>query len=338
MLLPLETTYTQFATALKDEYNKGEYHAKAIYQAVIRKGLRDFTTLPECAKSGSFGADITKDLAIPSYKTTTANARAVTKFSTTFSDGAIIESVIIPGPKRTTLCVSSQVGCKMACSFCATGDMGFIRNLTTAEITGQLVTAQTKFNAKITNIVFMGMGEPLDNLDSVLQAIAVMTDHVGFGIAERRISVSTSGIVPGINKIGEVAPRTRLAISLNGSNNTLRNELMPINKRYPLEQLKEALLNFPTSKDTKFLIEYVLLKGVNDSQEDIENVIHFCNELPVIVNLIPYNGSKYHTPSTKEVHKVMDTLIASGIFVQERTSQGGDIDAACGMLAKKLKK
>ena len=336
MLSPLETTYNQFAHALKQGYGKGDYHAKAIYQAVIRSGLTDFTALEELAKSGEFGTAITKDLAFTPPAITPSESGSVTKFATTLHDDTIIESVIIPGPKRVTLCVSSQVGCKMACSFCATGDMGFTRNLTTFEIIHQLWSAIFEFHAQITNIVFMGMGEPLDNLDAVLQAVAIMTDHKGFGLAPRRISISTSGLVPAIERIGKEAPKTRLAISLNGSNNTLRDEVMPINKRYPLEQLKAVLLGFPLDKNTKFLIEYVLLKGVNDATCNMKEIIEFCQGLPVIVNLIPYNGTKYSTPTTAEVHACMDTLIAAGLFVQERSSQGGEIEAACGQLSKKL--
>ena len=336
MISPLEATYDQFEKALKTEFNKGAYHAKVLYQAVIRRGLVDLSTLAEVERSGEFGQLITQAIHLPSDIITPSEAGEVTKLATTLEDGNIIESVIIPGPKRTTLCVSSQVGCKMACSFCATGEMGFTRNLTTQEIVAQLWVAIHQFEAKITNVVFMGMGEPLDNLDTVLLAVAIMTDHKGFGLAGRRISISTSGVVPALNRIAKEAPKTRLAISLNGSNDALRDEVMPINKRYPLSQLKKALVDFPLDKNTKFLIEYVLLKGVNDSAENMAEIIAFCEGLPVIVNLIPYNGTKYITPTTAEVHQCMDILIGAGLFVQERMSQGKEIEAACGQLSKKL--
>ncbi len=327
-------TYEEFREQLKTTFNKGEYHAKALYRSIYKKGLRSFESLVELKKSGSFADDFEKVLEFPEMEIVNESKTEVTKFVTKLFDDTLIESVIIPSGKRTTLCVSSQVGCKMGCSFCRTGDMGFTRNLTTSEIVGQVLTAQNDFKTKINNIVFMGMGEPLDNLENVIQAIKIITGQHGIDIPYSKVTVSTSGVADGIRELTKRGlSQIRLAISLNGAEDRLRKEIMPITNKYPIEDLKQSLKEYPLKNKEIFFIEYVVLKGVNDTAEDAKRVIEFCDGLPVVVNLIPYNGEKYHRPTEEELDSFKQILAGTGLFVSVRASRGDDILAACGQLA-----
>lgn len=250
-------------------------------------------------------------------------------------DGARVESVIIPHRGRTTLCVSSQAGCRMGCAFCATGAMGFSRDLTAGEILGQLDDARRAGGA-ISNVVFMGMGEPLDNLSNVAEAIRAMADPRGWNIACRYITVSTAGHADGIRALGELRlPNLRLAVSLNAADDPLRDRLMPLNRRYPLHVLKEALLAFPHSRHGVVFVEYVLLAGVNDSRRQARQAARYLDGLPVRVNVIPYNGGPspvFETPSPERVREFGGWLMEEGLFVRTRISHGADIQAGCGQL------
>ncbi len=328
-------TYEEFRIRLKDQFGKGEYHAKALYRAVFKEGKRGFSNLIEVAKSGDFAERFADSLTFPTMNLENVSDESVKKYLTRLEDDTLIESVVIPMEHgRTTLCISSQVGCRMGCSFCKTGDMGFTRNLTVAEIVGQIMSATFELGASIQNIVFMGMGEPLDNLENVIQAIKVITEQRGIDIAFRKITVSTSGVVHGIRELTRRGfTQVRLAISLNGAEDILRKQIMPITNRYSLEDLKDALRHFPLDKKGLFFIEYVMLKGVNISDKDAERVADFCEGLPVMVNLIPYNGDNYQQPCIDEVNAFKDLLFQRDIFASVRTARGDEISAACGQLA-----
>ncbi len=328
-------TYEQFKIQLKKQFGKGEYHAKALYRAIFKKGSRSFSHLPELAKSGDFAERFAQSLNFPLMEVEQVSGEEVKKFVTSLEDGSLIESVIIPmDKKRTTLCISSQVGCRMGCSFCRTGDMGFTRNLSVSEIVGQIMTATFEFGADIRNIVFMGMGEPLDNLDNVIQALEVMTQQHGLDIPYSKITLSTSGVVEGIRELTRRGlTQIRLAVSLNGAEDILRKKIMPITNRYSLQDLKEALQQFPLDKRGVFFIEYVILKGINDSEDDVDRIYKFCKDLPVRVNLIPYNGENFRRPSFEEVENFKKMLTERKLFVRVRTSRGDEISAACGQLA-----
>ncbi len=260
------------------------------------------------------------------------------------------ESVIIPmrnfhGDRWFTLCVSSQVGCRMGCTFCQTGMMGLLSNLTSGQILQQLRTARELLRADATdglpipdirNIVFMGMGEPLDNFDAVTQAISAMAAPGEFNIPLSRITVSTVGRVDGIRKLSAMNwPTLRLAVSLTAATDSLRNELMPINKAVPLAQLRQALLDYPRTGRTRFLIEYVMLKDVNDSPADAEALARWCEALPVTVNLIPYNPQNpaRFAPSESETTVAFLTHLRKlGILAKRRATIGQPLMAACGQL------
>jgi 23S rRNA (adenine2503-C2)-methyltransferase len=255
-------------------------------------------------------------------------------------DGAVLEAVLIPEEERTTLCVSTQVGCPLACSFCATGMLGLERNLGVAEIVEQVVRmgALLPEGRRITNIVFMGMGEPLLNLKNVIEAVKTLIHPKGFAMAPRRVTVSTAGVVPRIADLLEQVP-VNLAVSLHAPTDALRDELVPINKRFPLAALFGALRSIPRlSRRHPIFFEYTLLAGVNDSLDDAERLALLLRGVPAKVNLIPVNpheGSPYRAPSDEVADRFMGVLSRAGITVTLRRSRGADIDAACGQLAAK---
>lgn len=255
------------------------------------------------------------------------------KYLFKLSDGNQIESVLIPDKSRRTLCVSSQVGCALGCTFCMTGTVGKIRNLTTAEIIDQyMIINRTN---SITNIVFMGMGEPLDNLHNLVKAINTFIDPSCLGLSPKRITVSTSGLVPKIKELGKQVS-VNLAVSLNAPRDELRDEIMPINKRYPIKDLIEASVNFPVPNRKYLMFEYVLLKNVNDSDSDAHALGRLLESIKCKINVIPFNEASplpYKSPSWERVLKFQEILISYKINVRIRKSRGSDILGACGQLA-----
>ncbi|MGK7345756.1 MAG: 23S rRNA (adenine(2503)-C(2))-methyltransferase RlmN [Candidatus Nitrospinota bacterium M3_3B_026] len=261
------------------------------------------------------------------------------KFLFRLEDGHTVESVWIPEKRRATLCVSTQVGCKLGCAFCLTGSGGFVRDLSAVEIVDQLVQARRLVpGGRITNVVLMGMGEPLDNYDNVLAALKVMTEPERGLAGARRVTLSTAGITPGILKLAGDYPKIKLAISLNAPDDAVRNELMPINRKYPLAALMGALRKWPLPKGKNITFEYVLLAGVNDSADDARALHRLLGRLPATVNLIPYNpcpGLPFERPDDEAVELFWRTLKELGRDVTIRKSRGGDILAACGQLRER---
>ncbi|NNM71037.1 23S rRNA (adenine(2503)-C(2))-methyltransferase RlmN [Enterovirga aerilata] len=272
--------------------------------------------------------------------------------------GAEIECVYIPDDDRGTLCVSSQVGCTLTCSFCHTGTQRLVRNLTSAEIAAQLVVARDRLGdfptlgdretamlpdggRLVTNIVFMGMGEPLYNLDNVVDAIDVMSDAEGLTLSRRRITVSTSGVVPEMPALGERA-NTMLAISLHAVRDDLRNELVPLNRRYPIADLLNACRDYPgLSNARRITFEYVMLKGVNDSDADARELVRLLRGIPAKINLIPFNpwpGTKYECSSWERIERFSEIVFRAGYASPVRTPRGRDILAACGQLKSETEK
>lgn len=251
-------------------------------------------------------------------------------------DGQSIESVLIPDEKRLTLCISSQVGCAMGCAFCLTGKMGLKRNLKAFEIVDQVISASRLVAEKdrhITNIVFMGMGEPLMNLEEVAEALHRMTELMK--ISRRKITLSTSGYVPGIKKLPLIAPKVNLAVSLNATTDEVRDRLMPINKKYPIATLLEALRNYPLEKTRRITFEYVMIDGINDSADDARRLVKLLRAIPSKINLIPFNeypGCEFRSPSETKILAFQNVLISSGMTALIRKSKGKDIMAACGQL------
>lgn len=262
------------------------------------------------------------------------------------SDGNHIEAVFIPEDDRGTLCVSSQVGCALDCSFCSTGRQGFNRNLTTSEIISQvwlaahLLEEEKKPGRKITNVVMMGMGEPLLNFDNVVRAVRIMMDDFSYGLSKRRVTVSTAGVVPAMDRLGDTLDM-RLAVSLHATNDELRNELVPVNKKYPLKELMAACHRFIDKQNARSRItfEYVMLDGINDKPEHARELIKLLKDIPTLMNLIPFNpfeGSGYRTSSRNTVMRFSEILHKAGMTTVIRKTRGDDIDAACGQLAGKI--
>lgn len=252
-------------------------------------------------------------------------------------DGNQIESVLIPDKGRHTLCISSQAGCALGCTFCLTGTVGKIRNLSPSEILDQYMLINEYNGDSVTNIVFMGMGEPLDNLDNLVRALKTLTDKNYLSISPKRITVSTSGLVPAMKKLGEQVS-VNLAVSLNAPRDELRNEIMPINRRYPIKELLRASVKFPVPPRKVLMFEYVLLRNVNDSDKDAYDLGNLLRGIKCKVNLIPFNEAaplKYRSPSWERVTSFQDILISYGINVRIRKSRGRDILGACGQLAAK---
>ena len=252
-------------------------------------------------------------------------------------DGAVLEAVAIPEEGRTTLCVSTQIGCPLACSFCATGALGLDRNLSTAEIIDQLCRMRELLpERRITNVVFMGMGEPLLNLPAVVEAVRTLQHPKGFGLAPRRVTVSTSGVVPRIADLLAAVP-VNLAVSLHATTDAVRDVLVPLNKRFPIDVLLAALRGIPQlSRRHPVFVEYTLMEGVNDSLEDATRLVTLLRGLPAKVNLIPMNphaAAPYRPPSPEVASRFMGELVRGGLVATLRRSRGADIAAACGQLA-----
>ena len=264
-----------------------------------------------------------------------------------FNDDSEVETVFIPDDERGTLCVSSQVGCTLNCTFCHTGTQRLVRNLTSQEIVSQIIIAKDSLSEwgqeprQITNIVMMGMGEPLYNFESVRDGILTMSDDAGLSISKRKITLSTSGIVPKIKMAGDEIG-SMLAISLHATNNDLRNEIVPINKKYPIEELLEACRDYPgLSNSKRITFEYVMLKGVNDSEAEARDLVKLISGIPAKINLIPFNswpGSSYECSDWEQIEKFGDIINRGGYASPIRTPRGEDISAACGQLKSDTKK
>jgi 23S rRNA (adenine2503-C2)-methyltransferase len=266
------------------------------------------------------------------------------KWAIRVDGGALVEAVLIPEGDRATLCVSSQVGCSLDCKFCSTGKQGFQRDLTAAEIIGQVWLAIDSFNAfkpgtprVVTNVVMMGMGEPLLNFDNVVTAMSLMTEDIAYGLSKRRVTLSTSGVVPALDRLAEFSD-VSLAISLHAPNDKIRSEIVPINKRYPIAQLlssAKAYIDAQTDTKRVVTIEYTMMAGVNDQVEHARELTQLLDGYPCKINLIPFNdfpNSGFKRPSGNAVQRFWQVLVDAGFIVTVRTTRGDDIDAACGQL------
>jgi len=258
------------------------------------------------------------------------------KFLFQLEDGNRIESVLIPDKKRLTLCLSTQVGCALGCRFCLTGKIGWKRDLKVSEILNQILSVRGALADKtVTNIVLMGMGEPLANYENTLKAIELMIHPDAFNFSSRKITLSTAGLLPELEKLAKERMRFGLALSLNASDDETRNHLMPINRRYPLKKILELCRNFPLRPRTRITFEYVMLDGINDSPQDAKRLIRILQGIPSKINLIPLNeapGIPFKRPAEEKVKRFQEILMEGGFTAIVRTSKGTEISAACGQL------
>ena len=320
------------------------YRAKQVLKWIHQKGVLDFSEMTDLNKDLRNKLNNHAFIKPPQIEEEFISNEGTKKYLLKLDSGSMIEMVIIPEGIRRTLCISSQAGCALACTFCATGAQGFDQNLNSSEIIGQLWLANfnKKNNKLITNVVFMGMGEPLLNFDPVIESAKIMKDQLGYGLSRKRITISTAGIVPNIKKLNNYVD-VSLAISLHASNDVLRDEIVPINKKYPIEKLLNACQDYlgKENKRKHVTIEYILIKNVNDSLEDAKGLVKLLSKLPCKINLIPFNsfnGSNYERPCNKTINDFKSFLINKGFIATLRTTRGDGVDAACGQLFGNLTK
>ena len=319
------------------------FRAGQVMKWIHHFGVGDFDAMSNIGKALREKLKASAEIRGPEVVSEDISSDGTRKWVVRVASGSCVETVYIPQNGRGTLCVSSQAGCALDCSFCSTGKQGFNSDLTAAEIIGQVWIANKSFGTvpakvdrAITNVVMMGMGEPLLNFDNVVAAMNLMMDDLGYGISKRKVTLSTSGVAPMIDRLGEVID-VSLALSLHAPNDALRNQLVPINKKYPLSVVLAACRNYISRLGEKrvLTIEYTLLKGINDLPEHAEQMIALLADIPCKINLIPFNPfphSGYERPSNNAIRRFQDILHKAGHNVTVRTTRGEDIDAACGQL------
>ncbi|MBT3394700.1 MAG: 23S rRNA (adenine(2503)-C(2))-methyltransferase RlmN [Waddliaceae bacterium] len=341
MFSPLNLTQYQYAQKMSSLLGRGHRHASLLYREFLREGTLDGKNPAFTSATG----DLLKEI-VENTDTTTLSLDEKHEEGDTVKivfkthDDKKIESVVVPMTSGKTLCISSQVGCRMHCAFCQTGRMGLIRNLTTEEIVSQAFLAKVVYGYDIKNIVFMGMGEPFDNYDAVMQAVEVLIDQGGLAFGAKNVSVSTCGDVEGIYRFIEDAPPSlNLAVSLNAANDALRANLMPVAAKYSMAEIYRALEEYCNSAPKrKVLIGYVLIKGVNDTKEDADALAEYLRGLDVKINVIPYNDhtiKSFEAPENKAVEAFASRLHKNGYITIVRQRKGDAIMAACGQLGNK---
>ena len=328
-----------------EEIGEKRFRATQVIKWIHQEGECDFNAMTNISKELRTKLHDIAEVKLPEVVNCQDSVDGTRKWLIRVDGGSCIEMVYIPERERGTLCVSSQIGCALDCSFCATGKQGFNRDLTAAEIIGQLWIAADSFGQfipkakrRVTNVVMMGMGEPLMNFDNVVAAMGIMLEDNAYGLSKRRVTLSTAGVVPQLDKLGDVSD-VSLAISLHAPNDELRNQLVPINRKYPLAQFIESAKNYiekmPDNR-RKVTVEYTLMDQVNDRSIHARELVELLKDLPCKINLIPFNsfpGSGYKTVTNTALHRFRDILIAGGYTVMVRTTRGDDIAAACGQLA-----
>jgi len=313
------------------------FHARQIFTWLYRRGVTDVFAMTDLSRE--LRASLAEEFTIttPQIAARERSSDGTEKFLLRLADGKQLEAVFIPDTPAMTFCISTQVGCAMACAFCLTGKMGLVRNLTAGEIVGQvrvLAGALGMFDKKF-NIVLMGMGEPLHNYDETMRALRILNDEHGLAVSPRRVTLSTVGLLPALEKLAREPLMPNLAISLHAPNDRLRGELVPLNKKYGVAEIIAACKRFPLSKRSRITFEYVLLAGVNDSPEDARQLAKLLSGVKSKVNVIPLNaapGIPFERPSDDAIDRFAKTLAERGLVVSVRKSRGRDIRAACGQL------
>jgi len=317
---------------------KERFRARQIFKWIYQQDVADFATMTNLSREfrEELAATATvSDLQPVAVEISTDGTR---KYLFRLADDTSVESVLIPDEGRNTLCISCQVGCAMACEFCLTGTFKLTRNLTTAEIVNQVCAVRR--DAEIRNIVFMGMGEPLANLDNVVRAVKILMNNDGLQFSNRRVTVSTAGLVPEMDLLG-AAVTVNLAVSLNATTDELRDRIMPINRKYPLKELLAACKRFPLPSRRYITFEYVLIRDLNDSLEDARRLVKLVSDIPCKINLIAFNeheGCSFLAPTQDSIDRFHKYLLDKHFTVITRASRGGDISAACGQLKGRLDK
>jgi 23S rRNA (adenine2503-C2)-methyltransferase len=321
-----------------------KFRAQQVMKWIHHQGVRDFQEMTNLGKALRDRLSQTAEITPPIIDSQQDSADGTRKWAIKVAGGALVEAVLIPEGDRATLCVSSQVGCSLDCKFCSTGKQGFQRDLTAAEIIGQVWLAIDSYDGwqagkgrVVTNVVMMGMGEPLLNFDNVVSSMELMCDDLAYGLSKRKVTLSTSGVVPALDQLADLSD-VSLAISLHAPNDAIRDQIVPINKRYPIAKLlssARAYIDAQTDKKRVVTIEYTLLAGVNDQVEHAHELAQLLDGYPCKINLIPFNdfpNSGFKRPSGNAVSRFWKVLMEAGFIVTVRTTRGDDIDAACGQL------
>lgn len=315
------------------------FRATQLLKWIHQQGVADFAAMTNFSKALRDELSGVAQIRGPTVAADQLSSDGSRKWLFELADGNRIESVYIPEPGRATLCISSQVGCALNCSFCSTARQGFNRNLSTAEIIGQLWMANRLLaqggDAPVSNVVFMGMGEPLLNFDNVMAAVSLMQDDFAYALSKRRVTISTAGVVPALQRLAE-ATDVSLALSLHAPDDALRTRLVPLNQKYPISEVLHACREYVGEGRRRVTIEYVMLEGVNDSDQQARALARLLRQVPSKVNLIPFNPfpqASYRRSSAERIDEFRDILHNSGIVTITRKTRGDDIDAACGQLA-----
>jgi len=322
---------------LAESLGAPRYRGRQIATWLYAKGATDIGAMSDLPRDLRETLARQAEIGLPEIERRTPSQDGSQKLVLKLRDGSRIQSVLMPDDDRLTLCVSTQVGCGFGCAFCFTGTMGLERNLTAGEIVGQVLVARRKLEAgaRITHIVYMGMGEPLANYAATIQSLRLLTDPKAFAFSPRRITVSTVGLVSGIERLAKENLKVNLAISLHATSNQIRDRIMPVNKGFAIEELLEACRGFPVAFRQRITFEYVLLERVNDSAEDARRLVRLLKGIRAKINLIPFNdweGSGFQRPGLQRILAFQSILLEEGIRTTVRWSKGEDIGAACGQL------
>lgn len=327
------------------ELGEKRFRAHQVMKWIYHHLVDDFAAMTDLGKALRAKLCERAEVRVPKALIEQRSADGTCKWLLGLDGSNAIETVYIPEPTRGTLCVSSQIGCALNCTFCSTATQGFNRNLSTAEIIGQVWATAKALNAppgqarRITNVVMMGMGEPLLNFDNVVRAMSLMRDDLGFGLANRRVTLSTAGLVPMIDRLSE-ASDVSLAVSLHAPTDALRDQLVPLNKKYPIAQLLDACNRYAAARPrASITFEYTLMKGVNDQPEHARALVKLMRRLPSKLNLIPFNpfpGTQYERSDEAAIRAFQTIVLDAGVMAMVRRTRGEDIDAACGQLVGKV--
>ena len=338
-LIDLKNLTLNELSALLAEMGQKPFRAKQVIRWIYGRGVTSFADMTDLSKEFREALALRATISDWQPEVVEDSRDGTRKYLFRLTDGQTIETVRIPMEgERATLCISTQVGCAMQCSFCLTGTFGLVRNLEPGEIVNQVCAAFK--DGPINNIVLMGMGEPLHNLDNVVKALQILFLDDGFGYGARKVTLSTSGLVPQMRELGQRI-RVNLAVSLNATTDAVRDQLMPINRRYPLKELMAACRDYPLQPRQRITFEYILIRGINDTPQDAKRLVGLLHGVKAKVNLIPYNeheGSSFQAPTDESIEAFQTYLLSRDIVAIRRSSKGQDISAACGQLKGKLDK
>lgn len=333
----LDYDYKELQTKFEHERLE-KYRANQVFDWIYKKKATSFAVMTNLSKKLREELSRKFSLNFPELVTKVKSKDGTVKFLWRYEDGSTVESVLLRYPDRTSACISSQVGCALGCKFCATGKSGFLRNLTSGEILAQILGMERSEKERIGNVVFMGMGEPMLNYEEVMRAIRVMVDPKALKISQRRITISTAGVVGGIEKLANESLDIVLSVSLHAPTDEKRSMIMPINQKYPLNVLMNAVKDYQAIKSKRVTFEYILFDGFNDSVEDAKKLIELVKDVKCNINLIPYNDtqSEFKRTPPKKAKEFESFLKSHGLEAVIRAEKGADIDAACGQLRRRM--